>query len=314
MSKITASTYIIDPIFPTREIHIIAGASGAGKSTLLSQIADQLLKGEDVFGYTPNPISGIAYLAFDRTLKGMGRTFERSLQNAETPFPFYSTVNSPEFSKPEHRDPVGAINHLRELHPDVDVLIVDGIGMAFTGETGKLDATARFVHGILRALDTMPTDLTIFAIHHMSKQKKGNEYAQARAKLHGSIGWAATAETVILIEPENEADPENPHRILTLCPRNAPERQYTYCFDENGRLIPGAKLDDPARADKDAFKELIHRLAPDEYSTAQLRSLAEPLNVSEATIKRWLRDLVETELWLVKGKKGCYVRVANRVN
>lgn len=311
---VNPSTYIIDPIFPTREIHIIAGASGAGKSTLLSQIADQLLKGDDVFGYTPNPITGIAYLAFDRTLKGMGRTFERSLQNAETPFPFYSTVNSPEFSKPEHRQPVGAIKRLRELHPEVDLLIVDGIGMAFKGEPGKLDQTTTFIQDILRTLDTLETDLTIFAIHHTSKQKKGNEYAQARAKLHGSIGWAATCETCILIEPENESDPENPHRLITLCPRNAPERQYTYCFDEYGRLIPGAKLEDPARADKEMFKEMLHKLIPGEYNIHQLRDLATPYGVSEATIKRWLRDFVESESWFVKGKRGSYVRLSVKVN
>lgn len=308
MSTIKQSTFIIDPIFPTREIHIIAGASGAGKSTLLSQIADQLIKGEDIFGYTPNPISGIAYLAFDRSVDGMGRTFERSLQNAETPFPFYSTVNSPEFSKPEWRDPVGAIEHLKEIHPEVDVLIVDGIGIAFKGDSAKLSEVAGFIHNLIRSLSKMESPLTIFAIHHMSKQKKGNEYAQARAKLHGSIAWAATAETIILIEPENDEDPENPNRQITLCPRNAPERKYTYCFDEHGRLIPGAKLEDPAKAKKDQFEEILFSLPPGEYTLEDFRVIAQSFNTSDPTLKRWVRDIVESANWLSKGHRGVYIR------
>jgi len=313
--KIKPSTYIIDPIFPTREIHIVAGASGAGKSTLLSQIADQLIKGEEIFGYTPNPISGIAYLAFDRTTKGMGRTFERALQEDETPFPFYSTIDSKEFAKPEYRDPVGAIKRLHELHPEVDVLIVDGIGIAFKGDSGKLDQVAGFVHGLLRALDELESDLTIFAIHHMSKQKKGNEYAQARAKLHGSIAWAATAETIVLIEPENENDVENPNRLIAVCPRNCPERQYTYCFDEYGRLVPGAKLEDPAKAKKDKFISDLHELDPGEYQFAFLQGIAAGQNISEATFKRWLKDVVEDGLILSKGRtRGVYIRSSKTIN
>jgi AAA domain len=314
MAKIKKSNYIIDPIFPTREIHIVAGASGAGKSTLMSQIADQLLKGEDIFGYTPNPISGIAYLAFDRTTKGMGRTFERSLQNTETPFPFYSTINSPEFSKPEYRDPVGAIKRLHELHPEVDVLIVDGIGMAFRGDSAKLDQVSGFIHHILRALDELPTDLTIFAIHHMSKQKKGNEYAQARAKLHGSIAWAATAETIILIEPENDSDPENPNRILTLSPRNSPDKVYTYCFDEYGRLIPGAKLEDPSKGKKSEFFAAVHELPEGEVPVHILKALAMSYNISDATYNRWLKELVEGGGVLSKLRRGVYVRVSSVLN
>lgn len=312
--KISPSTYIIDPIFPTREIHIIAGASGAGKSTLLSQIAEQLLKGEDIFGHTPNPITGIAYLAFDRSLSGMGRTFERALQSTSTPFPFYSTVDSAEFSKPEHRDPSGAVRHLKELHPEVDLLIVDGIGVAFKGDSGKLSEVAGFVHGLLRTLSSLDSDLTIFAIHHMSKQKKGNEYAQARAKLHGSIAWAATAETIILIEPEKEDDPENPNRTITLCPRNAPERQYTYCFDEHGRLIPGAKLLDPAHVKKQEFYEVVAAIPPGEVTTSHLRTLAVSYNLSDATFKRWLRELAEQGNILTKGTKGIYIRPSPTVH
>lgn len=314
MAKIKPSTYIIDPIFPTREIHMLAGASGSGKSTLMAQIAEQFLKGEDVFGYAPNPIKGVAYLAFDRSIGGMGRTFERTLQTDDTPFPFYSTIDSPEFKKPEWRTPVGAVKHLHELHPNVDVLIVDGIGIAYKGDSAKLSEVAGFIQDLVRALSEMDTDLTIFAIHHVSKQKKGNEYAQARAKLHGSVGWAATCETIILIEPEDEDDQTNPNRILTLSFRNTPPVQYTYCFDEYGRLIPGAKLLDPANEKKRAFKEIIGHLSEGRYPKSQLRECAQTLAVSGPTFDRWLREVVEEGILLVKVGHGIYARSSIIVN
>lgn len=314
MAKIAHSTYIIDPIFPTRELHIIAGASGSGKSTLMAQIADQLLKGEEVFGYVPNSITGIAYLAFDRSVKGMGRTFERSLQGSETPFPFYSTIDSPEFDKPEHRDPVGAVKRLKELHPEVDVLIVDGLGIAFRGDSAKLNEVATFIHSLVRTLSTMKSELTIFAIHHMAKTKKGNEYAQARAKLHGSVAWAATAETIILVEPESEEDPENPNRILSICPRNAPEKRYTYCFDEYGRLIRGAKKEDPANAKRAAFWKMVLELPPGEMPVVVLKAIAMTLNIPDPTFYRWLNEMVDEGLILSKVRRGVYARLRDEVN
>lgn len=313
--KIRPSSYVIDPIFPTREIHIIAGASGAGKSTLLAQIADSLLTGNDIFGYSPNPISGIAYLAFDRSHEGMGRTFERTLQRAETPFPFYSTIDSPEFSSPESRDPAGAIKQIKTLHPEVDVLLLDGIGVAFKGDSGKLSEVAGFVHNLVRALKSTKSPLTVFANHHISKQKKGNEYANARARLHGSVAWAATAETIILVEAEAEDDPENPNRILTLCPRNAPERSYTYCFDEHGRLIPGNKLSDPTNESKKLFFKLVNVLTEGELvTTDDLYTLTEPMKISRATFKRWLKDVIETTGDLERIGHGTYRRRSKKPN
>ncbi len=282
------STHIVDELLPIREVHLIAGGSGAGKSTFASQLCEQLMIGGDFFGSPINGQHKVGYLAFDRSEEGMRRTFNRAL-GPSIPFPFYSTITSKEYVSPKDRDPSGAILRFQELHPEIDILFLDGIGMAFTGDSSSLSEVSRFVQGLVRTLHVCPNPLTIIALHHMGKVKKGNEYAAARSRLHGSVAWAATAETCILIEPEEEENPENPHRVITLCPRNAPERRITYCFDEEGRLIPVIMMAKVSKLDQ--YRESILALPPTEYSTEYLYKLAEPFSVSIATLKRWIVSL-----------------------
>lgn len=299
--------FIVDPLLPTREVHMIAGGSGSGKSTLACQIARELLNGGEFFGL---PIMGpqkVAYLAFDRSEAGMRRTFERTLDTAEIPFPFYSVITSSQFEGYRQKTPDAILKRLLELHPDLDVIILDGVGMAFKGDSSSLAEVSSFIHNLVTLLHKHPHDITAIALHHMGKTKKGNEYENARQRLHGSVGWAATAETCILIEPEDQSNPENPNRILTLCPRNAPENRKTYCFDENGRLIPGAKLEDPALKSKETFLDLLVALNPGEYAYSMLKDLSEVFHISKATLMRWLSEAVDKNI-LQKGPKGKYFK------
>src|SRR5215469_7409747 len=302
-------SFIVNPIFPTRELHLIAGGSGSGKSTLASQLAQMFLKGDEIFGFPANPIKGIGYIAFDRSIDGMRRTFERSLQTTEIPFPYYSTVNSPQFDKPTYRTGLGALEHLHELHPEIDVILADGLGMSFKGDSSKLSEVTDFVQNIIRWISALDSDLTIFALHHMGKQKKGNEYAQARQRIHGSVAWGGTAETCILIEPEEEEDAENPNRIITVCPRNASERRYTYTFDEFGRLVPGNELIDPKKESKrDKFQQMILAIAEEtEIPYDSLKESALALGIPIATLTRWLEKAVGEGL-LVRVGGGLYKR------
>ncbi len=302
--------FIIDPILPTREIHLIAGGSGAGKSTFAGQIASDLMAGTELFGYSIESPQKIGYLAFDRSLEGMRRTFERSLGTTKIPFPFYSTITSPEFADlvKACAPPDDFIKRFLELHPETQILFVDGIGMAFSGDSSSLSEVAKFVHRLVRFLHRHPTPLTMIALHHMGKQKKGNEYAQARARLHGSVAWAATCETCILIEPEAEEDPQNPHRIITLCPRNAPERIYTYAFDEDGRLIPAAAIVDTPSPFQ-LFEEKV-KSQPEAFDLTftELELLAQSLNISRASCFRYIPLLVENRT-LIKVRRGVYQRL-----
>lgn len=309
-----AQQFIIDPILPVREIHLIAGGSGAGKSTFAGQIAADLMAGTELFGHSIERPQKMGYLAFDRSLNGMRRTFERCLGTDKIPFPFYSTITSPEFADlvKTGAPPDDYIKCFLELHPDTDILFVDGIGMAFSGDSSSLSEVAKFVHRLVRFLHRHTTPLTMIALHHMGKQKKGNEYAQARARLHGSVAWAATCETCILIEPEKEEDPENPHRIITLCPRNAPERTYTYAFDEDGRLIPAAAIVE-GQTPFEIFSDRVSSL-PEAVDIAkvELELISDELNISRASATRYIPLLIEQKV-LIKVRRGVYQRLGVRL-
>lgn len=297
-------TYICNPLLPTREIHLIAGGSGAGKSTFACQIMCDLLAGGEFFGLPIDGPKKVAYLAFDRSEDGMYDTFKRTVGSDEIPFPFYSTTTSPEFQKPEYQDVSLAMKRIQELHSDLDVLVLDGIGMAFTGDSSSLTDVARFVKGLVRTLHSLPHPMAVFALHHMGKVKKGNEYAAARSRIHGSVAWAATSETVILIEAEDEDDASNPHRRVTVCPRNAPERIYTYEFDEDGRLVPSASII-PGKSKLELLVEALYALPEGNIITAQIEQIADSLAISRATTTRYIGDLCEQKT-LHKIKRGIY--------
>lgn len=301
-------TFIVDPLIPTRELMLIAGGSGSGKSTLACQIAFSMMNCGEFFGHPIIRPQSVAYVAFDRSEAGMRRTFERTLETDKIPFPFYSTITSVEFQDPKYITANGAVGRLLELQPKTDILIVDGIGMAFKGDSGSLTEVSGFIHGLVRMLHSLPRDLTIIALHHMGKTKKGNEYSQPRQRLHGSVGWAATCETCILIEPVEEADPENPYRNIIVCPRNAKERALSYTFNENGCLIPARDLVQSKDKQGD-FTEKVVALPAGDVEYENLKAIADTLQVPESTFKRWLARMIKESAVLKKSGYGRYERL-----
>jgi RecA-family ATPase len=297
------SPFIVDPLLPTREIHLLAGGSGAGKSTFACQIAETFIAGGDFFGHPLVRPQKVGYMAFDRSHEGMRRTLLRSSTVLPIGFPYYSAITSPEFHDPKHHTPDGAIDRFIELHPETDILFLDGIGMAFQGDSSSLSEVSKFVHRLVRKLAILPHPLTIIALHHMAKTKKGNEYAKPRERLHGSVAWAATCETCILIEAE-EADLSSPARTITICPRNAPERVFTYEFDEDGRLQRAADPD--KRPNK--LEQLLDSLAVDiQYTFTEIEEIATKLDISERTWKRYLNQLCMDNR-IRRVKRGVYER------
>lgn len=305
----TESTFIVDPLLPTREIHLIAGGSGVGKSTLACQIAIELQAGGQFFGHRILSPQKIAYLAFDRSPLGMRRTFERTLGRKDIPFPFYSSYASPEFRP--IIGPINKIDKLLQIHPDTDVIITDGIGMALKGDSASLSNVAQFVQTMALKLIDYPRDLTMIALHMIGKTKKGNEYTQAREKIHGSVGWAGTTETCILIEPKDET-PGTKERLITMCARNGGELALDYIFTDKGELIPNPPHEPLPKNQREVFLMDIEGLSEGEHSYDALKLLMSAAGVSKATLQRWLDEAIERKM-IMRGMKGIYLKGKSHV-
>ena len=302
----THRDFIVDPLIPTREIMLVAGSSGSGKSTFVSQMMVDLQNGSPFFGRKVSKPPKVGYLAFDRSEAGIKRTLERSI-GYEIPFPFYSTITSRQFRSPGMRDPKIAIAHFRSLHPEVNFLTVDGIGIAFKGESGSLSGVATFIQDMIVDMHLSPTPFTICAIHYMAKTKKDAGYEKPREKLHGSVAWAATTETCIIIDTDSNDDSA---RNIILCPRQGAEAAFSYHFDEDGRLVPweapAKEEDDKTNPRQQEFYDLIELLPLGLHTTSVLRDLSDRLAISWSTAKFWLGQLEETQTILAKAGHGKY--------
>lgn len=300
--------FIVDPLIPVREIMLIAGGSGSGKSTLASQIMVDLQNGLPFFGRKITKRPTVGYLAFDRSEHGMRRTFERSI-GYEIPFPFYSAVTSKEFKGANCKSPLGAISHFRTLHPDVDYLTIDGIGMAFKGDSASLAGVSSFIHEIIADMHSSPKPFTIMALQYMPKTKKDAGYMKPREKLHGSVGWAATCETCIIIDSKEDGQ-SDPGRTITLCPRQGAEVDYPYTFDEDGRLVPYDP--DPSEAKMSPKQRDLYSMIGDMplgiFPMKDLTDAALTIGIASSTARVWIEKLFESQTVIRKAGWGKYER------
>lgn len=287
---------------------LLAGSSGAGKSTLASQILVDLQSGLPFFGRKVIKIPTVGYLAFDRSEHAMRRTFERSI-GYDIPFPFYSTVTSKEFKSSTVKTAMGAIAHFRSLHPEIDFLTVDGIGMAFKGESNSLVGVSTFIHDLIADMHSSSKPLTIMALQYMAKTKKDAGYLKPRERLHGSVGWAATCETCIIIDSKESKTPE-PERTITVCPRQGAEVDYSYIFDTDGRLIPYSPDPDAEKLSpkQREFNFLVSDMPLGIFPMRDLYDAAATIDIPESTARTWASKLIDTQTVIRKAGYGKYER------
>lgn len=220
--------YLIEDVFPTQEIHLIAGPSGAGKSTWLLKFIDNWRQGKSFFSHAATPLP-FMYISYDRSRKGVLRVFQRLHLN---PADFNLYV-------PTGTDKVTALktklNALLDKHPDIRVFFIEGF--ATKVPDGKIN-DQKIVADFLGQLQELceARNITIFGVVHTAKTREKDRYDNPRQRISGTIAWAGYSETIVIVEPKSPDNPADTTRRLMILPRNAPEVTKEFAF-VNGELI-----------------------------------------------------------------------------
>lgn len=222
------STYLVDQIFPAREVHVIAGPSGGGKTTWLIQFIHEWQKGEKFHGHASHPVPFL-YISADRSLESVERLFERM----RLPFAGFPIISLEQIRS--HNNLALTIRDLCKEHPSVRVLFIEGL-QSFTPD-GRLNDYKTVSHFLVQLiLLCRELNLTLIGVAHTAKTKEDETYRNPRQRINGSVAWAAFTETIVVIEPIIADDPNNSTRSVMILPRNAPERAYQVEF-RDGRLV-----------------------------------------------------------------------------
>lgn len=219
------SEYLVDEIFPTREVHLIGGPSGAGKSTWLLQMMDDWRQGKPVLERASHP-QAFLYISADRSRLSVHRTFARvGLDLSQFPFESMETLSSHSL--------LTVLRASLSRRPETRVFFIEGF-QSFCRNMNDYDSVNKFLTEAGKFC--VDKNITIFGVCHASKTKKDEGYENPRQKINGSVAWAGFAETIIYIEPKVADDPNNKSRTISILPRNLSETQFTLEF-KDGRLV-----------------------------------------------------------------------------
>ena len=288
--------YIVDPILPKHEIHLVGGPSHAGKTTLVMQTIAAWSKGKDVFGHESHP-APYCYLACECT----GVTVRSTLNRLEIPpedFTFASLIDETESTEFD-----AALQVARRTKPDLEVLFIDGIHRLCNGKSNDDHAVGNFLATINRRLVT--DNLTIIGIGNSTKVKGDDHFLNPRERFRGSGAWGTGTRTMIIVERARTDDLRNLARVVMIIPSNAPDQVLNYTLNARGIFTPNIE-------ELDRYEEfmsmIVCREPGEELTRAELLEIASYIGdggLPDRTMARYVDRMIE-ETRLERAQWGRY--------
>lgn len=257
----SSSEWLVDGIFPTHLVHILAGASGSNKTTYLLQTLPKWAKGEPIHGRESHPVPWI-FISCDRSWKETRHTFDRM------GIP-YDSIRTVCMMDKKYRDILTVevlFERMKKEHPDVRLYVIDAFYTLTPDGRYNDNATVnKFLRTLVKLCEE--NDVTVIGTHHSPKMKEGEGYVASRDCILGAIAWGAFASTILHIrspEPDND---ECRERYLAILARNGAAITQDYVLDNSGLLQPVA----PKRKDGpyNQLREFIHGLKLEEEFDSQ---------------------------------------------
>lgn len=300
--------YLINPWWPTCEIHLLAGASGAGKTTLMFQLLEKWRLGQPVFGDPSYPCP-FAYVRLDRS----GQLTHESIKTAGADPSAYTCVDGRGVHKlPAEQRVPRLLEVVGNAAPDASFIIIEAFGlMAPGGKSSGYNETAAWLVECQYMLEQ--NDRTILGTVHVPKQREGSAITDPRQQASGSVAWAAFSATVMWLRRLNAMTPDDTRRQLYLLPRagGGRERLIDMAMDDHGRLIECDEIDIKG----DFFDVRLAQWPHDApLPTATVTQWAEDVKATPRTAERWItRRLREPSVvggdMLERVSRGTYRRM-----
>lgn len=290
--------YLVDRIFPTKEIHIIAGASGVGKTTFGFQLLDEWRQGKPVLGFPSHP-QPFVYVSCDRSRQSVNATLQRvGVRHID----FVDGRGVARYGE-QAFDMV--LKQARAIVPEVRLLFVEAFSMLVPQASFKdtYRVTGQFLSEMSRVLAR--EDVTIIGTAHSPKQRDNDQINDPRQLVLGTVAWGGFIETIVAIRRLKPLNPSDMRRQVLVLPRNAREEAFDYDLDENGRFV---KIEQTTVCD--ILNVLLEVIPLDEMiTTSSLVELAERAGVTaRRTIERWITQSLEDGR-LIRVGKGIYKRI-----
>lgn len=286
--------FVVQDLFPSEEVHLIAGPSGAGKTTWLFQFMAEWIDSKPLYGYQSFS-SPWLYIACDRSREATYRTLER-IESKLDKSRIFSLVD-------DHTRMVTAddLLELIKAHlPSGGVVFVDGIGSLVPhGKINDYQAVKDFLIFLTRFCKR--THVTIFGTGHATKTKENERFLNPRQRILGSVAWGGFADSIVIIEPKDLEDSENGERIIQVMARNAESVKIELVFDSTGKLVE--RCDGAGEMLMDRF--LLKFKPGEEIPVSTFMDYGTEIKMPKRTIQRWLAKQCEDGK-LERVHKGLY--------
>jgi hypothetical protein len=301
-----ADEFLVEDMFPTKRVHLIAGPVGAGKTTYIYQLARTALDESDFMEHrTPHRGGRIVYVAADRTRREANATLRR--MGALDLIPRIKWIFANEIRQK------GVIPFLETLIEqnckEGDTVIVEPFQFFLRDDKNKAGDPNSYMdvsHWICKVKDAVEKQgVTLFGSVHPPKAKKGEGYASVRDKLIGTSAWTAFTSTTVYIEPTDPDDVTSPYRTIHVLVRDGKNFTMEYMQEpEHGLLVPVPS----AKPFKSAL-DLGLDAHPDEVFTLEhVREWLTGTTISWPTVERWLKGKVDNKN-ITRVSRGVYRKI-----
>lgn len=292
--------YLVETIFPRREIHIVGGSSHSGKTTLLFHIINLWSRQEAVFGHKSYPLP-FCYVSAVHSIDLARSAARRVGVPPETPI--ISTVDVDEASKFEDLIALAC----RRVD-DLQVIFLDGIHTFCKGSIVEYEPVATFLRGAIRLLKH--TGITVIASGRCTKNRESYRASNPCDRFMGSTAWSEFTSTFIAVDPRRPEDPRDRGRRILVMPKNAAGEMWDFEFGPNGTLIESGSDTNSlvfVKFKLETFDALVFagHNPGEEMTSKDMKEFAECSEISDRTLYRHLSNLI-AQGKLTKSKWGFY--------